>query len=222
MDWTTQSTVTVPLDPKLDGRANLARYYARAKKARRGLPMVEERTRTIEAEVAELERTIARVEGGEDIDVPIASKAVTPRRGRSEPAPIDKVSRGFVTSDGHEVRVGKGAAANDRLTLAFARGHDLWLHARGLTGAHVVLRLNKGRVATSEALLDAAHLAAHFSDARGEPKVDVMYTEARNVRKVKGAAHGAVNVSKERTLTLRVEAERLARLLDRPWARRGG
>ena len=64
-----------------------------------------------------------------------------------------------------------------------------------------------------DVLIDAAHLAAHFSGMRGEPIAEVHHTERRYVRKSKGSAVGAVNVDREKVLRLRVEAERLARLL---------
>jgi predicted ribosome quality control (RQC) complex YloA/Tae2 family protein len=108
--------------------------------------------------------------------------------------------------------VGRGAAENDQLTRRVARGNDLWLHARGQAGAHVVIRL-AGPEADQESLLDAAHLAAHFSDARGEPQVEVACTRAKYVRKGRGAAPGAVSYSQERVLHLRVEPARVARLL---------
>jgi predicted ribosome quality control (RQC) complex YloA/Tae2 family protein len=109
--------------------------------------------------------------------------------------------------------VGRNAAANDELTKKVAKGNDLWLHARGLPGSHVVVPLAKGAAPDQETLLDAAHLAAHFSDGRGEPSCDVAWTRARFVTKKKGAPPGAVNVSQEKTLLLRVEPARLARLL---------
>jgi predicted ribosome quality control (RQC) complex YloA/Tae2 family protein len=107
--------------------------------------------------------------------------------------------------------VGRGAADNDA-TRRLARGNDLWLHARGQTGAHVVVRLGKAPV-DQETLLDAAHLAVHFSEARGEPQVEVAATLVKHVRKARGAAPGAVTYSQEKVLRLRLEATRLARLL---------
>jgi predicted ribosome quality control (RQC) complex YloA/Tae2 family protein len=133
---------------------------------------------------------------------------------RTTKDPLDQYSRRFTALGGLEIRVGKGARENDRLTLSGARGHDLWLHARGTPGAHVLLRLSKGQAPPTEALLDAAHLAAHYSSARGEGKVEVTYTEARNVRKAKGAPAGQVTVASERTMLLRVEPARLVRLLE--------
>jgi predicted ribosome quality control (RQC) complex YloA/Tae2 family protein len=109
--------------------------------------------------------------------------------------------------------VGRGAAENDQLTVRVAKGNDLWLHVRGRTGAHVVLRLPRGGAPDQESLIDAAHLAAWFSDARGESAPEVVYTRAKHVRKVKGAAPGAVTYSQERGLALRVEPARVERLL---------
>jgi hypothetical protein len=47
-----------------------------------------------------------------------------------------------------------------------------------------------------------------------------VYTEARHVKKTKGAPAGQVGVAKERTIMLRVEAERLRRLLEQEQPKR--
>ncbi len=109
--------------------------------------------------------------------------------------------------------VGKSAADNDVLTTKVARPHDLWLHARGVAGSHVVVPLEKGEAVPSQLLVDAATLAAHFSDARGEDKVEVVYADKRFVRKPRGAPAGQVTLDRESTMLLRLEPERLARLL---------
>jgi predicted ribosome quality control (RQC) complex YloA/Tae2 family protein len=122
--------------------------------------------------------------------------------------------REFVSGEAATVLVGRGAADNDRLTLRVARPHDLWLHARGVTGAHVVVPLTKGKSCSPETLVDAATLAAHFSDLLGEPVVDVIYTPRRFVRKRKGSAMGSVTLEREKVIAVRVEAARLERLLQ--------
>ena len=132
------------------------------------------------------------------------------RHKRDEPLPP---YRSFRSLTGAEILVGRGAAQNDALTHKVARGNDLWLHARGLPGAHVVVRLEKGKAPDQDTLLDAAHLAVHFSDARGAPQADVAYTRAKYVRKAKGGAPGAVTYSQERVLLLRHEPPRIERLL---------
>lgn len=219
-DWETGEDVLIPLDPALDARANLERMFRRAKKADRGLPVVTERIATIEARLEAMIAERQRLE-----HAPLAELAVTPEarsdtagrapgaRPAKKSVPQDKWARRFTAASGHEIYVGKGAKENDRLTFSLAKGHDLWLHARGVPGAHVLLRLSKGEAPPQEALLDAAHLAVWYSSAKGEAKAEVIYTEARYVKKTKGAAPGAVGLSKEKTLLLRIEAARLERLL---------
>jgi predicted ribosome quality control (RQC) complex YloA/Tae2 family protein len=135
--------------------------------------------------------------------------AVAPRRRRDEPAPA---YRAFRSVAGLPILVGRGAAENDELRRRHARGNDAWLHVRGQAGAHVVVRLGKKAI-DQETLLDAAHLAAHFSDGRGEPHLEVAVTRVKYVKKARSAAPGAVTYSQEKVLRLRLEPARVTRLL---------
>jgi predicted ribosome quality control (RQC) complex YloA/Tae2 family protein len=119
-----------------------------------------------------------------------------------------------VGASGARILVGRGAAHNDALTLHVARPHDLWLHAKDRSGAHVVVALKKGESCPPELLVEAAHLAAHFSDARDERIVDVQYTPRRHLRKPRGSAPGLVLVDREKVLILRKDDEVLRRLLE--------
>jgi predicted ribosome quality control (RQC) complex YloA/Tae2 family protein len=66
---------------------------------------------------------------------------------------------------------------------------------------------------SQEVLLDAAHLALHHSGAKGEPRGEVSWVPVKFVKKVKGGAHGQVQYAREKTLVVRMEQERLERLL---------
>jgi hypothetical protein len=140
-----------------------------------------------------------------------AGPIAAPRRAASDARPP---YRAFVGHGQMPLYVGRGAAQNDELTLHVARPHDLWLHAKEHPGAHVVVPLAKGRSCPPETLVDAAHLAAHFSDARGERVVEIQYTPRRYLRKPRGSAKGAVIVDREKVLVLRVDDARLQRLLN--------
>ena len=110
--------------------------------------------------------------------------------------------------------MGRGAKDNHALTFKVARGNDLWLHARDRTGAHVIVPTG-GRGEVDEAtLLDAAHLAAWFSRARGEPQAEIAWTHRKQVHHPKGAPPGLVTLVGEKTLLLRVEPGRTERLLE--------
>jgi predicted ribosome quality control (RQC) complex YloA/Tae2 family protein len=223
-EWTEDGPrpVTVALDPALAPRENMERLYRRYRRIAESAARVEARAAEVRSRLASVEALLAELDrAGPDGRARIEREArrlaagprpaPPPRRARDEPAPPYRLFRSLA---GLAVLVGRGAAENDQLTVRLARGNDLWLHARGQPGAHVVLRLERGGPFDQESLLDAAHLAAWFSDARGEPSVEVVYTRAKHVRKAKGAAPGAVTYSQERTLGLRVEPARTERLLQ--------
>jgi predicted ribosome quality control (RQC) complex YloA/Tae2 family protein len=222
-EWTEDGPreVKVMLDPALAPRENMERQYRRYRRLVESAVRVSERAAEVRGrlgellalldavacagvgDLAQLEREARRLGAG-----PRAPPR--PRSRRDEPlAPY----RTFVSLSGVLLLVGRNADANDALTVSVARGNDLWLHARGREGAHVVARLERGSGPDGETLLDAAHLAAHFSDARGEGQVEVVATRAKYVRKPKGSPPGAVTFSQERTILLRVEPARIERLL---------
>jgi predicted ribosome quality control (RQC) complex YloA/Tae2 family protein len=212
--------IRIELDPRKSPTALAQDLFAKSKRLKRGLRIVPERLQEVERELADLEELRLDVDSRRvaELAQALESRGVTitepqererRRRRQEERRPY----RAFATEDETMVLVGRGAADNDRLTLRVARPHDLWLHARGVTGAHVVVPLTKGKSCSPETLVDAATLAAHFSELRGEPVVDVLYTPRRFVRKRKGSPAGSVTLEREKVIGLRVEAPRLARLL---------
>lgn len=64
------------------------------------------------------------------------------------------------------VLVGRNNLQNDRITFSVGRAHELWFHARGVAGAHVLLRLEPGQEAEEDDLAFAADVAVYFSKAR--------------------------------------------------------
>lgn len=95
------------------------------------------------------------------------------------------------------VLVGKSAANNDELTMKFAKPNDIWLHARGTSGSHVVLKMHTNDKPPKYILEQAAQIAAYYSGARNAKHVPVIYTYKKYVRKPKGANPGSVVVTKE-------------------------
>ena len=223
-EWTEEGPreVKVALDPALSPQENVERGYRRYRRIVESAARVAARQAEVRAREGSLRALLARVDGAALADLarlekearrlgagPRPAKAPPRRRDDEAAAPY----RSFRSLAGTPILVGRGAAANDALTLRVARGNDLWLHARGVTGAHVVVRVEKGKAPDQETFLDAAHLAVHFSDARGAAQADVAYTRAKHVRKPRGAAPGAVTYSQEKVVLLRVEPARVERLL---------
>ena len=213
--------VHIELDPRKSPAELAQDLFKKSKRLKRGLDVAPERLDAVKGEIADLVRVrhtltdcspnelTAKLEA---LGVSITEPREEARKRRQAGTRLPY--REFSTVDGSTVLVGRGAADNDRLTLRVARPHDLWLHARGATGAHVVVRLSKGKSCAPETLVDAATLAAHFSDFRGETIVDVLYTPRRFVHKRKGSAVGSVTLGSEKVIAVRMEAPRLRRLLE--------
>ncbi len=221
VDWYADppGPVRVRIDPRRGPKGEAEALFRQARKLERGARVGLERHAETTAEIEALEALSRSVELADEVALDALEQQAFRLGARSQPRPRateparrapHRVFRG--TAD-RQILVGRSAADNDALTLHVARPHDLWLHARGLPGSHVVVRLRRGEACPPELLVDAAHLAAHFSDARGEAVVDVQHAPRGDVRKPRGAPPGAVTLSREKTIVLRVEPARLARLL---------
>jgi len=208
--------VVIALDPSLSPSENAARWLRRAKRYRSATKRIATRREQVQAELSRAQALLARAETAQSADELAAVEAELPEapprslRGRAAPRlPYRK----FISQAGAPILVGRSARDNDALTFRVARGNDLWLHARGLQGAHVVVP-GAGESPDARTLGDAALLAAHFSAGRGEDRVEVAWTRCKHVRKAKGAPAGTVIVTQEKALRVRLEPERLAALLS--------
>ncbi len=227
--------VELALDPARSAREQVEAMFKRARRLKLGAAIAGQRLRDAEEAAARLDAVRARIEAA---DTPAAVEALVGEARRAAPRDFTFAAPGtaaggtaraagggsaaqpralpyrtFRGAGEERILVGRGAAHNDALTFHVAHPHDLWLHAKGHAGAHVVVPLDRGHVCPSDLLVDAAHLAAHFSDARGEGVVEIQHTPRRYLRKPRGSAPGLVVVDREKVTVLRVDGERVARLL---------
>lgn len=198
---------TIALDPARTPRQEVDWRFHQYRRLLRGVEFARKRLLQLEEERVRLEAELARL----STEAPVAP--IVNARAKKGPAVAKPPYREYTGHGGQPIWVGRGAAHNDALTFQVARPWHVWFHARGVPGAHVVVPLPRNAQLTPEVLLDAAHLALHHSDSKGEPRGEVSYVAAKRVRKPRDAAPGAVLYTGERTLMLRVEPQRLSRLL---------
>lgn len=101
---------------------------------------------------------------------------------------------------GYKIFVGKDAKSNDQLTLHHSHKNDIWLHAKDVSGSHVVIKVQKGQNIPQNIIEKAAELAAFYSKNRNQTFVPVIYTEKKYVRKGKGLPPGKVIVERENVI----------------------
>ena len=235
-DFTDGSPLDIPLDPARAPRDNAARFYQQHKKMAGSLVTIDQRLAQAHARAAHLDHLagkLAAPEVRDDLEalralartVETTLPAAPPRSAREQRDVRERAAlpyHEFISAAGDTILVGKGARQNDELTFRHARGNDLWLHAREVPGSHVIVRLGAGRGIVEATLLDAATLAAHYSQARTalESGVDISYTYRKHVRRAGRDAPGLVTMASAKTIRIRLDADRLARLLaQRPAAK---
>jgi predicted ribosome quality control (RQC) complex YloA/Tae2 family protein len=239
-DFATGEPVEVALDPKLTPAENKDELFRRARKAERTALKAAQEVAQAENRLAQHAALEARVADAADQAEALARLAREPELERLlerfAPQPIpasgspEKSRREwrlgktllstrltpkvYLTADGLEVWVGKNDEGNDLLTTRLARGTDLFFHLEGNPGSHVVLRTEgKGEDAPPASVLDAAELAVHFSKAKNATRASVHVAPIKHVSKPGAAKPGLVYVSRGKTIQLRREPERLARVL---------
>mgnify|MGYP005833944795 CR=1 FL=1 len=195
----------IEIDPALTPLENARRYfekYDKAKRARAEVPQLIEAARQELDYLSQLETDLELAsnwpEIGEVQDALQANGywrgAQTARPGGEKSGPL-KVT----TDEGFVVWVGRNSRQNDTVTFDRGGPEDLWLHARGVPGAHVIIK-SGGAPVPEHVIRRAAALAAYYSQARTEGRVLVDVTRRKHVRKIKGGKPGMVTYRNESTI----------------------
>ena len=210
--------VDIPLDVRLSPQENAARYfkqYAKAKTAEKYLTAQlqkgGEELQYLESVLQEL----AQAESEQDFnDIRTELTDGGYLRGRSKKQPgFQRASklREFRSSAGLRILVGRNNRQNDRLTTKDADKRDIWLHTQKIHGSHVIL-CTGGAEPDEQSLMEAASLAAYFSQAQGSTKVPVDYTPVKFVKKPAGAKPGMVVYTTYQTMLADPDEELVKRL----------
>ncbi len=196
--------ITIPLDPNLSAQENSQKYFAKYnKKKRTYVALTEFLARTKE----ELDYLLS---AKHNLDMATSDEDIAQLRQELIKADIikkKKSSKGerkikaseplhFISSDGYDIYVGKNNIQNDELTFGFAEGKDIWFHAKQMPGSHVIVKLkanDKGLMDIPDRVFEeAASLAAFYSSGKEAPKVEIDYTERKNLKKPPQAKPGYV------------------------------
>lgn len=193
------------------------KYFKRFTKARNAAAEITKRLATIEKELGAVRDKESQVETAiDEKDVEslerFAGQRLTPiNKKRSKPSETASIARSFYSSDGFEILVGKRARDNDFLTFRIARSPDTWMHAADYPGSHVVVRNPNRKEIPQKTLLEAAQLAAFYSQGKAQPKAAVHYTLKKFVNKPRGAGPGLVSLASFKTLLVEPSVPDLAR-----------
>lgn len=191
--------VKITLDPSLSPSQNAQRYYKKYNKAKTALTEASKQLSASRDDLAYLESTLSMVEHSESVEdinairSELADQGYISRRLKTQKKkPTASKPMHFVSSDGFDIYVGRNNTQNDYLTTKFANTSDWWFHTKDIHGSHTIIKLGIDKDVPRQTIIEAAQLAAYFSQARESSQVPVDYTVIKNVKKPNGAKPGMV------------------------------
>ncbi len=198
-NYYTGEAVTIPLDPMLSAGENAKRYFEKYNKLKRTYEALSQLTLSVKAQIEHLESIAASLDIAQQeadlvqIKEELIQSGYMKRKGgvKGRREKITSKPFHYISSDGYDMYVGKNNFQNDELTFQTASGNDWWFHAKGAPGSHVVVK-SRGDELPDTTFEEAARLAAFYSKAKEQNKVEVDYTEKKNVKKPGGAKPGFV------------------------------
>jgi predicted ribosome quality control (RQC) complex YloA/Tae2 family protein len=194
-----ETILSIRLDPKQPPSESAQAYFEKARRMERGLVEIEGKKKEAKGNADSIIDALKALEGGDrEPALTILGTGVRAHEKAEKPKAYKGPGRKF-THQGFTILVGKNSRDNEKVTFRAAGNSDLWLHTRDYAGSHVVILAEKRKV-PEEVVRYAAALASDSSQAKGDPAIDVMVTERKWVRKLKGGNPGQVTVEKYRTV----------------------
>ena len=209
-DFETDNNIKIKIDKKLSPSENASRYFDKAKDEKKNYQISKVLFNQSKQEyfaLLEIKSKFDQNTSLEDLrnikeQLRIKDK-ILPKMNKEE---INIKYYHYVIEDKYHVYVGRDSKNNDLLTLKFAKQNDLWFHARGLPGSHVVLRIENSKEVIPKNIIKAtASIAAYYSKAKTAGTVPVSYTFKKFVIKKKGMEPGKVLLLKESSILVKPE-----------------
>lgn len=197
LNYYTNETITIPLDPLLSPMENAKKYFEKYNKLKRTDAALSEFIEETKKEILHLESIETALQLAENdsdlsqIKEELISYGYIKKRSHEKQKSAKSKPLHYVSSDGYDIFVGKNNYQNDELTFKTATGNDWWFHAKNMPGSHVIVRANNEELPDST-FEEAGRLAAYYSSGREASKVEIDYLQKKNIKKPNGAAPGFV------------------------------
>ena len=189
--------ISIPLDTDLTPLENAKKYFDKYGKLKRTYEALSEITKDTKHEIEHLESISTALD--------IATQEADLKEIKEELVQFGYIRRKFTDKKskfvsrplhislpgGFEIYIGKNNFQNEEVTFKIATGNDWWFHAKKLPGSHVIVRSENSEL-PDEIYEMAGSLAAYYSKGREQEKVEIDYTQKKNLKRVNGAAPGFV------------------------------
>lgn len=199
--------ITIPLSPTLTASQNIQKIFKKYNKLKNTLLACSSQKKQLQNDLVYLESLVFEIQfqntltGLEEIEEELTEQEIiktkTLKKSAVKPSYLQFYFNGFT------VLVGKNNIQNDTLTFKIAHKSDIWFHVKNAPGSHTILKTNNIKQIPKEVLEFAASLAAFYSKLSNSSKVDIDYTEVKNVKKIPGAKPGMVIYENFKTIYIK-------------------
>lgn len=198
LNYYTNEMIQIPLDETMTPQENAKKYFDKYSKLKRTKEALDTLLQETGDEIKHLESIAASLDiaSSEEDLVQIKEEMMEygyVKRKNTGGKKVKVTSRPYhyISSDEYDIYVGKNNFQNDELSFKFASGNDWWFHAKGQPGSHVIVK-SKNEELPDRTFEEAGKLAAYYSKGRQAPKVEIDYTQKKNLRKPTGGKPGFV------------------------------
>lgn len=219
-DWKKDNEeVKIALDPTASPQDILQEMFVKSQKLKKALSPLEALLKKFDGEVQRWQEALQKAQDATELATLQAINTAynllqvkAPTKAATKALPYHV----FHSESGMEIIAGKNAAANEVVTFQVANGNDMWLHAHGMSGSHVLVRKKKGQEVDQETLHDALQIALYFSKARqSEGVFDVLVSEQKYVSRLPRMPKGKVVVSKHKLMAVTLDKARIEKIKAR-------
>ena len=198
LNYYTNEMIQIPLDETMTPQENAKKYFDKYSKLKRTKEALDTLLQETGDEIKHLESIAASLDiaSSEEDLVQIKEEMmeygyVKRKNTGGKKVKVTSHPYHYISSDGYDIYVGKNNFQNDELSFKFASGNDWWFHAKGQPGSHVIVK-SKNEELPDRTFEEAGKLAAYYSKGRQAPKVEIDYTQKKNLRKPTGGKPGFV------------------------------
>ncbi|MEQ6120138.1 NFACT RNA binding domain-containing protein [Reichenbachiella sp. MALMAid0571] len=198
-DFYRNQNIKIKLKPNLTLQANAEIFYRKSKNQQVEIDKIKQNILEKENRMMELNSLKEKLLDIQNLKT--LRKESLPFAGKSakEEKPLAKPYIHFQI-DGFTVLVGKSAKSNDELLRHYTSKDDLWLHARNVSGSHVIIKCDNATNIAPTTLEKVAQIAAWYSKGKNDTLCPVIHTRRKYVNKPKGAAPGKVTLQREEVI----------------------
>ena len=206
--------IKVPLDEKLDGKANARKCFTKYNKLKKGQKYLEEQIAICENEISYFEGLLEQLDLA-DFETALEIKEELVKQNymtdkQKKPKKKKKDDGPHLSSitllNGITVTYGKNNLQNDALTWKLARKSEYWFHTKDFHGSHVLVHSDR---LDEETIRTAAMIAAYYSKGRYSSSVPVVYCQIKDLKKIPGAKPGMVQLTSYKTIYIDPDEEYL-------------